>query len=156
MEPKNYFKVFCTYLIVIHYYQASKNKDSYINLLNHLAFASTALPNIFPRTSTYFFANTSLFSAMGWPSHLILSNFTNNSLVCKQCSTAIRRNGIAGLESCCSETLGRVLRSKASKNKDSWHEYFFSYVFVACAEKTHNTIHLKLRISSIEHQYQWN
>ena len=42
------------------------------------------------------------------------------------------------------------------KSKDSWHESFFSYVFVACAEKTHNTTHLKLRISSIEHQYQWN
>ena len=40
-----------------------------------------------------------------------------------------------------------------SKIEDSWHESFFSYVFVACAEKTHNTIHLKLRISSIEHQY---
>ena len=106
MEPKNYFKVFCTYLIVIHYYQASKNKDSYINLLNHLAFASTALPNIFSRTSAYFFANTSLFSAMGWPSQLILSNFTNNSLVRKQCSTAIRRNGIVGLECCRSEALG--------------------------------------------------
>ena len=38
--------------------------------------------------------------------HLILSNFTDNSLVRKQCSTAIRRNGIVGLEFCSREALG--------------------------------------------------
>ena len=88
--------------------------------------------------------------------HCIFVCVFKNSPVRKQRSTAIRRNGIAGLESCWSETLGRVLRSKASKNKDSRHESFFSYVFVACAEKMHNTTHLKLRIGSMEHQFQWN